>query len=219
VAPDLRGFRGSGMAFEEIGLDDLTLDDYAGDVLELMSHLDIDRAAITGLSMGGYVALALFRRAPARVSGLVLADTRSGADGEAGRAGRDKMAALAVREGAAAVAAEMLPKLLGETTQREQPDLSEAVGRLIEVNTPEAIAAATLALKRRPDSTPLLSSIAVPTTIICGEEDVLTPPAESEAMHRAIGGSELVVLPRAGHLSNLESPMAFSAALERAVSS
>jgi pimeloyl-ACP methyl ester carboxylesterase len=217
VAPDLRGFRGSGIAFEETQLDGVTTDDYAADVLELMSHLDIDQAVIAGLSMGGYVAFALLRRAPARVSGLVLADTRPGADSAEGRAARDAMVELVGRDGAAAVATQMLPKLLGETTQREQPDLSDAVRRLIELNTPEAIAAGALALKTRPDSTPLLSTIAVPTTILCGAEDVLTPPAESRAMQAAIAGSQLVMLPGAGHLSNLESAAAFSSALEHAV--
>ena len=213
IAPDLRGFRGGRQAFEVFDLPGVTMDAYAGDVLELMTHLEIADAVVGGLSMGGYVAFALLRKAPSRVSGLVLADTRATADTPEGRAARDKMIELVGREGSAGVAREMLPKLLGETTRREQPDLSDAVRRLIEVNTSDAIAAALNALKSRPDSTPLLASIACPTLIICGEEDVLTPMADSEAMHQAISGSRLVRLAGAGHLSNLENPIGFNDAI------
>ena len=110
------------------------MDTYAKDVLELMSHLDIGRAVIAGLSMGGYVALALWRRAATRVAGLVLANTRATADTEEGRAGRDRMMQLVETDGVAGVAQAMLPKLLGETSRREQPDLSDAVERIIHSN-------------------------------------------------------------------------------------
>jgi pimeloyl-ACP methyl ester carboxylesterase len=123
---------------------------------------------------------------------------------------------LVRRDGARAVADQMLPKLLADETRRDQPDLEDAVRRLIELNTPDAIAAALGALKTRPDSTPTLASIAVPTTIVCGGADAITPPPESESMHRAIAGSRLVIVPGAGHLANLEAPAAFSAALEQA---
>lgn len=209
IAPDLIGFRSATMPAMEPGAYDLgalTLDDYAADVLEFMSHVDAERATVVGLSMGGYVAFAMWRRAPSRVTGLVLADTRAGSDTEEGRAGRDRMAALARQEGPAAVAAQLVPKLLGATASREQPDLADAVTQLILANSGEAIAGALLAIKSRPDSSPLLASITVPTTIVCGDEDVITPPAESEAMHRAIVGSRLLLVPRAGHLSNLEAP-------------
>ncbi len=213
VAPDLRGFRGDGPAFEALNLPGTTMADYAADVFELMTHLDIPEATIGGLSMGGYVALAMVRQAPSRVSGLVLADTRATADTAEARAGRDRMLALVEREGPSGVAREMLPKLLSESTQREQPDLADVVRRLIGLNTTEAIAAAIHALKERPDSTDLLASIACPTVVICGEDDVLTPMADSEAMAAAIPGARLVRLPGAGHLSNLEHPLGFNAAL------
>jgi pimeloyl-ACP methyl ester carboxylesterase len=204
IAPDLRGFQGTGPAVQAADVTGVTMDDYAADVLALMTHLDIERAVIGGVSMGGYVALALFQAAPARVAGLILANTRAGADSAEGRAARDRMAALAAREGPAGVAREMVPKLLGATTLREQPDLADVVSALIEMNSAEAIIAAILAMKARPDRTSLLASIACPTTIITGDEDVLVPPAEAETMHRAIPGSELITLPRVGHLSNLE---------------
>jgi pimeloyl-ACP methyl ester carboxylesterase len=213
VAPDLRGFRGAGPAFADAGLHGLSVDDYAADVVELMSHLDIAQAVIGGLSMGGYVALALYRRAPQRVAGLVLANTRAEADSPDGRAGRDRLLELVGREGARGVAEAMVPTLLGATTRAEQPDLADAVTTMIRANTPDAIGAAIRAMRDRPDATVQLGSLACPTTIVAGEEDTVIPVAEAEAMHRAIAGSTLVRLRGVGHLSNLEDPRAFNAAL------
>lgn len=213
IAPDLRGFRGMGLAYEDAQLSNASVDDYAGDILELMDHLDLKRAAIAGLSMGGYVAMALAARAPQRVSHLILADTRMTADTEAQRAGRDAMRAMVEREGPASVATQMLPKLLGASTQRDQPDLSGAVRMLIESNRTEAVAGAIGALKNRPDRTAALGAVQVPTLVICGDEDVLTPPADSEAMAATVPGAQLVMIPNAGHLSNLEQPNAFNEAL------
>lgn len=213
VAPDLRGFHGSGPAFEPVGLDGVTIEQYASDVLALMTHLEIERGIVGGLSMGGYVALALMRVAPKRVSGLLLANTRAGADSPEGRANRDRMIDLVRREGPAAIAREMVPKLLGATTQRDQPDLADAIDRLIRLNTSEAIAAGLAAMRDRPDSTPLLPAIACPTTIVTGDEDTLIPPAESAAMHALIPGSRLVTIPKAGHLSNVEGTGHFSTVL------
>jgi 3-oxoadipate enol-lactonase len=215
VAPDLRGFRGSGPAFEDPGLEGVTMDGYASDVLALMTHLEIERAVIGGESMGGYVAFAMLRRAPERVAGLVLANTRASADSAEGRANRDRMIELVRREGPGAIAREMGPKLLGATTQREQPDLVEAIGRMIRMNSTEAIAAGLAAMRDRPDSTPLLRSIACPTTIVTGGEDAIIPAAESAAMHAAIPGSRLTVLPKVGHLANVEGTGDFSTVLAR----
>jgi pimeloyl-ACP methyl ester carboxylesterase len=208
VAPDLRGFRGGG---DPPG--GLTIDEYADDVLVLMSHLEIDRAVVCGLSMGGYVALSMIARAPGRVAGLVLANTRASADTPEARASRDAMIATAGRDGVGAIATAMLPKLLGATTTREQPDLVDAVDRMIRDNTVGAVTAALGALRDRPDRTALLPQIACPTLIVAGGEDTVVPMADAEAMHHSITGSRLVVLPRAGHLSNLEDPRGFTAAL------
>jgi pimeloyl-ACP methyl ester carboxylesterase len=146
VAPDLRGFRGTRSVLSYVGPGPVTIDTYAGDILALMTHLEIDRAIVAGLSMGGYVAFSMLRQAPARVSGLVLANTRAAADTAEGAAARDRMIALAEGEGSAGVAREMLPKLLGETSRREQPDLEQAVRALIEANGTEAIVAALRAM-------------------------------------------------------------------------
>lgn len=214
IAPDLRGFRGMGPAFEDAGLSGLTMDDYADDVLALMTHLEIEDAAVAGLSMGGYVAFAMMRRAPERVSAVVLSNTRAIADSQQARDARAAAIAVVEREGAAGTARDMSPKLLGETTRREQPDLEEAVKRLILVNAPEAIAAALGALRDRPDSTGLLPSIKVPALVIAGDEDGIVNPAESRSMHAAIPGAALVMLSRTGHLGNLEAPGPWSTAVE-----
>lgn len=206
IAPDLRGFGGSSGVAEG----GMTMESYADDVLTLMAHLDVPEAVVTGLSMGGYVALAMVKKAPKRVSGLVLADTRPGADSVEARAGRDRMLTVLAERGVAGVADELLPKILGATTRREQPDLVDAVRRLMVSNHPDGVGAAIEAMKERPDSTPVLSTIGCPTVLIVGVEDVVTPVAESEAMHQAIPGSRLVVLPHAGHLSNLENAAEFT---------
>jgi pimeloyl-ACP methyl ester carboxylesterase len=217
VAPDLRGFRGVGPAFEDVALEGVSMDAYASDVLALMTHLEIERAVVGGVSMGGYVTLAMLRRAPTRFSGLLLANTRAGADSPEGRANRDRLIALVEREGPAAIAREMMPKLLGATTQREQPDLADAIDRMIRMNSAEAIAAALAAMRDRADSTPLLPTIACPTTIVTGGEDAIIPAAEGAAMHSLIPASRLVVIPKVGHLSNVEGSDLFSTVLASAV--
>jgi pimeloyl-ACP methyl ester carboxylesterase len=214
IAPDLRGFRGTGAAFEDPGLAGLSIDDYADDVVALLAHLEIDRAVLGGVSMGGYVAFGVLRRAPGRVAGLLLSNTRATPDSDEGRKGRDRMIELVREHGAAGVAEQMLPKLLGETTKQHQPDLVQAVRRLILMNSVEGIAAGLGALRDRPDSTPLLSTIDFPTLIVAGAEDTIIPVPEIEAMHRAIPGSSFVVLPRAGHLSNLEDTFGWRKALD-----
>lgn len=213
IAPDVRGFRGIGDVYPAIGLDQASMATHAADVLALMNHLDIDKAVVGGLSMGGYIALAVARVAPRRLEGLVLADTRAGADSEDGRAARDASIAKVHADGVGAIADAMLPKLLGAATQQEQPDLALAVRALIERNTPEAVASALAAMKGRPDSMDLLRQLSCPALVVCGEEDVLTPPAESRAMAEVIPSAELVLIPQAGHLANLEAPMVFTAAL------
>jgi pimeloyl-ACP methyl ester carboxylesterase len=192
-----------------------TVDDYAGDVVDLLDGLHIHEAVVGGLSMGGYVAFALLRLAPRYVQGLVLADTRPQADTAEARESRDRNAELARREGVGVLVDAMLPKLLGETTRRERPDVGARVQELARANPVEAIVAALGAMKHRPDSTPLLSAIHVPTLVIAGEEDSIAPPAVAEEMQQAIAGAELAIIPAAGHLSSLERPDAFNDALAR----
>jgi pimeloyl-ACP methyl ester carboxylesterase len=190
-----------------------SVDGMAADVLRLADHLEIDRAVIGGLSMGGYVTFAAYRLAPERFLGMLLANTRAAADTPEVRKGRDRMIALARQTGAAAVADEMLPKLLGATSLGERPDVQDRVRRIAESIPPESIAGALTAMRERPDSTPMLGRISCATLVVAADEDVVTPLAEVEQMQDRIPRSRLVVLHRAGHLSNVETPEQFSQAL------
>jgi 3-oxoadipate enol-lactonase len=210
VAPQLRGMDGGSTHPPAT-----TMDEHAGDVIDLLDALHIDDAVIGGLSMGGYVIFALFKRAPRYFRAMVLADTRPQADTPEAVESRKRMLALVREKGSSAVADEMIPKLLGEDTRRTRPEIADHVRSLILDSSPEAIASAITALMTRPNSTPVLSSIHCPTLVIVGEQDTLTPPALSEGMYRAVPGSEYIALPRAGHLSSLEQPAAFNAALAR----
>jgi 3-oxoadipate enol-lactonase len=213
IAPDTRGFRGGQSALGYVGAGPITMDTYADDVLALMTHLEISRAAMVGSSMGGYIGFALWRRAQERVSGLMLASTRAGADTPEGAAARDRLIAVAEREGAPGVAKDMLSKLLGSSTRQLQPDLEDVVRQLIEANTAEAIISATRAMKGRPDSTSSLATIRCPAAIVAGEEDAVIPRADIDVMRQAMPHAAFVSIPKAGHLANLESPGAFNDAL------
>ena len=188
----------------------LTLDDYAADVVDLLDALHVDEAVIGGCCMGGYLALALMRLAPNYFRGLLLVDTRSQADAPEALAGRQKLLKLADEQGAAGVLADMEPKLVGETTRRERPEVIAHLRDIAMRNSNASIAGMVRALMSRTDSTSLLPAIRVPTLIVVGEEDTITPPAMSQQMHDAIPGSMLEVLPRVGHLPNLEDPAAFN---------
>jgi len=203
--------RGFGSSAPGDGL--LTMERIADDAAALLDHLGIGRAIVCGLSMGGYAAFAMVRRHADRLRALVLADTRAAADTPEGRQSRAALAEQVRREGAVAAADAFLPKLLGETTKRERPQVTARVREIILGNPPRGIADALAGLAARADSTGTLREIRVPTLVMCGDEDSLTPPADSEALHRGIAGSRLVLLPRAGHLSNLEDADAFNRAL------
>ena len=209
VMPQLRGFDCN----TPDGADVHSIDDYAGDVADLLQTLELDRAVIGGLSLGGYVAFALYRQAPSLFQALVLADTRAEADSAEARANRTRLIDVVRTRGAAAVADEMVPKLLGATSHALRPDLIERVRALILGNPSSAIEGALTAMMARLDSTPLLASITIPTLVLVGDEDVLTPPELSTAMTSRLPNAELLVVPKAGHLSNLEQPEAFNAAL------
>ena len=210
LAPQLRGM-GSGGSDPPA----TSMDDYAGDAIDLLDALHIEQAVVGGLSMGGYVAFAMFRHAPRYVRGLVLADTRPQADAPETVEARKRMLALLRDKGPVAVAEDMMPRLFGSTTHRERPELADTVRRLISANSVDAIAGAITALMTRPDSTTVLGSIHCPTLVLVGEEDAITPVKLSEEMQQAVAGAELAIIPRAGHLSNLEQPDGFNAALER----
>jgi 3-oxoadipate enol-lactonase len=212
IAPDLRGFGDSPSTGP------YSMDRYADDVAALLDALRIEKSVICGLSMGGYVALALWRRHPSRIRGLVLADTRAAADTLDGAAKRIELIELARQEGVPAVVERQLPGLLGKSTREKHPDLMERIRSMVRTNV-EGVTGALEAMRTRPDSTRLLPTIDVPTLIVVGEEDAITPVKEARAMHAAIPNSRLEVVPEAGHLSNLERPAAFNTALSDFVGS
>jgi pimeloyl-ACP methyl ester carboxylesterase len=206
IAPDLTGL---GQTDDHNGSP--AIEDFARDADGLLAHLGIGAAVVAGLSMGGYTAFALHRVAPTRIRGLILADTKGTADTPQARASRESMIKLVETRGPSAVADEMLPKLLGRTSLASRPNVASAVRALIESNTPAGIGRALQRLRDRPDSTPQLASIAVPTLVIVGEEDVITPVDDSRALAASIKATTLAVLPASGHLSNLETPDDFNA--------
>lgn len=199
IAPDLRGFGET-----ESAEGPATMNRMADDVARLMDHLEISQAVIGGLSMGGYVALAFYKQFPSRVRALVLADTRAQADTEETKQTRAQQAEKALSEGMAGIADAMLPKLLTPETVSKRPEVVKRVRDMMLKTKPEGAASALLGMAEREDQTPLLSRIALPTLILVGAEDAITPVADSEKMHNAIAGSRLVVLENAGHVSNLE---------------
>lgn len=208
VAPDLAGFGGTA---DHTGRP--SIDDFAHDLDDLAHHLGLRHFVLGGLSMGGYAVFAYLRLNASRVKGIVLADTKSGADTPQARDGRQKMLDLVASRGVAGVADEMLAKLLGATTQRADGGLVLHVRAMIEANSAEGVSRSIQRLRDRPDSTPQLARIAVPALVIVGEEDGITPVADARAMASAIPEGTLTVLPNAGHLSNLEASDAFRAAL------
>jgi len=208
ISPDFRGFGRSGQD-GRISSMELLADDLAA----MLEHLGIGRALLGGLSMGGYVALAFLRKYPQQVQALLLADTRPQSDTTEGRQAREEMALLAAEKGSAAVAAVMLPRLLGKTALEGRPDLATRVRGVIESTSPAAVAAASRGMACRPDSTGMLASIGCPVLVVTGEEDILTTPQAAAEWAARIPGAQTVTIASAGHLSALEQPEAFNQAM------
>jgi pimeloyl-ACP methyl ester carboxylesterase len=206
LAPDLRGHGES-----EATPGPYSMEMLADDCVLLLDTLGVKQPAVVcGLSMGGYVALAFFRKHRARLAGLILAATRAGADSPEGKTNREKSAARVREEGIQAVIGSMLPKMLAPKTYDTNPALVERVERIMEETSEEGMIAALLGMRDRPDSNPLLDRIDIPTLILHGADDQLIPVAEAEAMRSAIRDSKLEVLPVAGHLLNMEQPALFN---------
>jgi 3-oxoadipate enol-lactonase len=210
IAPHLRGLGGVAAAGDPPVQ---SMDDYVADLVDLLDQLPIKTAVVGGLSLGGYVAFALLRLAPRYLSGLILADTRPQADSAAALEGRRGMLERLVEGGPAAVADDMVPKLLGSTTRATRPSVEADVRRWICANPDAGIAGAIRAMMSRPDAAALLPKIECPTLVLVGDEDVVTPPAVAEEMHRAIHRAELSIVPGAGHLASLEQPERFNLAV------
>ena len=202
LTPDLRGF-GSGPPLGE-ATPDLAL--LADDVVAAMDAAEMDRAVVGGVSMGGYIALALQRRHPERVKGLVLVDTRSGPDDAAAVERRQGVAARA-DAGDIASGPDAIAPLVAENTA---DDVRAALAAIAESVPPATIAWAQRAMAARPDSTAVLAAASVPVLIMVGEQDTVTPLAAAREMAAAARDAELVELPGVGHLTPAEDPDGFA---------
>ncbi|WP_189270955.1 alpha/beta fold hydrolase [Kitasatospora griseola] len=207
VAPDLRGFGAA-----PLGEEPPSLDTAADDLAHLLDELGIEQAVLGGLSMGGYVAMAFARRHPERLAGLVLADTRATPDTDAARANRERIAAAVLEHGGVDLLIEenTAENLLAPGTD---PELVDAVRRMIAEADPAAVAWAQRAMAARPDSLEALAALEVPAAVIVGELDTVTPLGEARMMADALQDAELTVIPAVGHLSSLEAPETFNAAV------
>ena len=196
-----------------------TLEQAADDVRALLDQLSIQQAVFVGLSMGGYILLAFYRKYAERVKGMVLADTRAQADTAEGKEGRFQMAQTAYKKGPAAIADIMIPKLLSPVTVQTRTEIVQNVRAMIESNQISGIAGDLMAMAERQDSVPLLKQIACPTQIIVGGLDQATPPSDARLMAEQIPGARLALIPNAAHLANLEQPESFNQILASFVSS
>jgi len=203
IAVDLAGFG-------ESRLRAATVDDHGDDVASTLDVLGVERAIVVGLSMGGYVALAFARRHAKRLSGLLLADTKAGADSEEAKQGRAANIERAEKEGVKAVFDAMRPKVFAKDSD---PAVIKSLRDLAKQQSVHATKAALTMMRDRPDATEDLASIAVPTHVVVGTEDAATPPSDAEIMARAIPGAQLHTINGAGHFTNVERPDEFNRVL------
>jgi len=190
-----------------------SMDAMADAVATLLDELGVEQIVLGGLSMGGYVAFAFLRRHRARVRGLVLADTRAGADTDEVRQRRTSQQAQVQSEGTAGLVETMVGSLLSEHTRANRADVVARVRGIMRQASPEHVVAALEAMKRRPDSTADLDGVDVPVLVVVGEHDGPAPPAVAQEMASRLRDARLVIVPRAGHLTNLEDSERFTAEL------
>ncbi len=208
VAYDIRGFGESSG-----GRAGLSIDLFVDDLIGLLDALHLVMPVAVGLSMGGYIALRAYERFPARFRGLALCDTRSDADSEEGRQRRVETMRSIEEGGGAAFAEGFLRRVFAATSFATAATAVERIRATVLRTAPDVLIKGQQALMRRPDTTSVLPFIRIPVLLMVGEEDSLTPPAVARAMADRVTGSELHVIPGAGHLSNLENPSAFNAHL------
>lgn len=205
ILPDLRG-HGESPATESVSIAEFA-DDLAGMLAELKI---VPPCAVVGLSMGGMIAFEMFRRHRARVGALGLIDTRANAEPPEGKERREKLAQAALREGSKAVADTMIDKMFAKSFDASQ---REHWYGLMCATQPQGVAAASRALADRPDSLPTLAKINVPTLVVAGDQDEITPPDSLREIHRGIPGSRFVIIPNAGHVPPVEQPDLFAGTL------
>ena len=204
IAPDLRGFGDSTTR------EPFSIAQYADDLASLLDSLAIDKAVVCGLSMGGYVALAMLRRHRARVRGLILASTRATADSDEAREKRARLISFVEEHGVEALASRQLRAMLGRTSFESHPHIRESLRELMASAGAPGVIGGLRAMADRPDSTDLLATIDVPTLVIGGAEDSFTVPAELRALADAIPDSGFELIDGAGHVCAFERPGAFN---------
>jgi 3-oxoadipate enol-lactonase len=209
IVPDLPGFGRSTSSGP------FTIDSLADDLRAFLAGIDALPCILAGLSMGGYVALSFASRFPGLLRGLVLVDTRAEADSPEGKVNRGKMIELARASGSKAIAEQMFPKLVAPATPERFPCVAAELREIMEACPTETIEHALAAMRDRPDRTSDLSRISIPTLIIVGEQDAITPPAVARSMHDAIAGRVLEIIPDAGHMAPMEAPDAVNNAIAR----
>ena len=212
IVPDLRGFGESGFGGVEPD-DEPSLTYMARDVLDIMDRVGVQSAVIAGVSLGGYVAMEMVRQAPERIAALALIDTKGSADTPEARENRLRVAQqVSAAESTQALARAMLPNLLGATTHEQRPAVVELVRSWIEAADPEGVAWAQRAMAARPDSHGDLASLRVPSLVLWGAQDALSPRADQDVLVAALSDVRAVELPGAGHLTPIEVPADFAAA-------
>jgi pimeloyl-ACP methyl ester carboxylesterase len=204
ITPDMRGF-----GLSDLGSGGFSIADLADDLAALLDGLKLPAATVGGMSMGGYVALAFARRHRDRLKSLILADTKAAADTPEARQGREAAISLVEKQGVAALLEKQIPRLLSASASEGLRSEVRGLG----AQPADTVIAAIRALRDRPDRTAELPEIAVPALVVVGSQDALSPPAEVHAMAAAMPNARVVEIPGAGHLSNLENPEAFTAAL------
>lgn len=204
IAPDLRGFGDSPARAP------FSVEAYAADVAALLDGLATGPVVVVGVSMGGYVAFELWRRRPDLCRGMVFAHTRAEADGQAQADARRATLALVREQGAAALVPRMFEGMLGRTTHETRPAIAEEVRTAMEQAPRQGTIGALAAMLARPDSMHTLPTISVPSVVVSGAEDVLTPPSLQDAIASGIRGARRIVLPRVGHLGPIEDPARFA---------
>ena len=207
IAPDLPGF---GKSLPPVRF---TVESMADKVHEFLAGIGALPCVLGGLSMGGYISLAFARKYRNDLAGLMLIDTRADADNDQARAARNKSIELVRSAGAEAIADQMLPKLLGDGTRSKRPDIVNRLNDILSECHPPTIEYALGALRDRLDQTMFLPSISVPTLVVVGQHDVITPPAVAQGMRDAIPGAILAVIPSAGHMPPMEQPTQFNDAV------
>lgn len=205
ITPDLRGLGESGSGDRTI-----TMERHAYDLLRICDELKVGKATFVGCSIGGYVLFEAWRRFRERFKALVLCNTKADPDDDSARATRLRAAEDVLLRGPGLFIANSLPKLLGESTKRNRPDILEAARATTAGSTAQGIAMVQRGMAERVDSTRTLTEIAVPTLVLAGSEDTVTPPALMQAMAAKIRNSEFHVIPGAGHFAPFERPDEFS---------